>query len=61
MEKKHNSILLSIIAGLLALISWGGNNIYNDQKELNIKITTEIQNIHETQIILNYRLSQIER
>ena len=61
MEKRYNSILLSVIAMLLSLITWGGNQMYEYQKKFNEDWANRIEQIDKKQIIMEYRLTQLEK
>ena len=61
MEKRYNSILLSVIAMLLSLITWGGNQMYEYQKKFNEDWANRIEQIDKKQIIIEYRLTQLEK
>ena len=61
MEKRYNSILLSVIAMLLGLITWGGQEMYEYQKKFNEDWANRIEQIDKKQIIMEYRLTQLEK
>ena len=58
--KRINTILLSIMSIMLTLIAWGGNNYYQDQKDFNKEWIKNITNVSKNQIIIDYRLGNLE-
>lgn len=53
--------MLTIIGAMVGLIAWGGNNMYQEQKDYNKKRDIEIQKINKSQIIMEYRVKVLEQ
>jgi len=66
-KSSYQSLILTIIGVLLGLIAWGGNKMYDEQKDYNKQrdtemqsVITEMQSVNKNQIIFEYRIQNLE-